>query len=328
MSAYGEGSFDSSVPGKAPESIATLVFFGSGPVAAKSLELLAENFAIEAVVTKPQPPHHKEPFPVLVMAEQLGLRVFTPDGKAALSELIATKPFQSTLGVVIDYGFIINQDVIDSFPLGIVNSHFSLLPQWRGADPITFSILSGQKQTGVSLMLIVAAMDEGPLLAQATYDMPEGITTPELTNDLIELSNEALKEILPIYMEGDAKPAPQAEVTMATDPTPSYSRKLTKDDGILDWSKPAVQLEREVRAYLGWPGSRATIAGKDVVITKAHVLESKIETQKLKVGEAFVHEKQLWIVTADGILVVDSIKPAGKSEMPATAFLAGYSQNL
>src|SRR4051812_48898625 len=104
-----------------------LVFFGSGPVAAESLELLSKWATIEAVVTKPQPPHHKEPFPVLVAAENLGLPVYTPDGKVALSELIASKPFTSRLGLVIDYGFIINQDVIDSFTLGIVNSHFSLL---------------------------------------------------------------------------------------------------------------------------------------------------------------------------------------------------------
>ena len=138
----------------------TIVFFGSGPVAAKSLELLAQNFEIEAVVTKPQPAHHKEPFPVLALSEKLGLKIFTPDGKAALSELFASNPVTSRLGIVIDYGFIINRDVINYFDLGIINSHFSLLPEWRGADPITFSILSGQKQTGISLMLIDEKMDE------------------------------------------------------------------------------------------------------------------------------------------------------------------------
>src|SRR5689334_230622 len=109
----------------------TIVFFGSGPVAATSLAFLAEHFEVEAVVTKPQPAHHKEPFPVLELAKNLGLKVFTPSGKQELSELFASRPVTSSLGVVIDYGFIINRDVIDYFPLGIVNSHFSLLPQWR-----------------------------------------------------------------------------------------------------------------------------------------------------------------------------------------------------
>ena len=133
-----------------------LVFFGSGPVAAASLKKLAKHFVIEAVITKPQPAHHREPFPVLALAEELGLRTLTPNSKQELSDLFSTKPVKSKLGVVIDYGFIINQDVIDSFPHGIVNSHFSLLPEWRGADPISFSILSGQQKTGVSLMVIDA----------------------------------------------------------------------------------------------------------------------------------------------------------------------------
>jgi methionyl-tRNA formyltransferase len=294
----------------------TIVFFGSGPVAAWSLELLAEWIEIEAVVTKPQPPHHKEPFPVLVTAEKLGLKTYTPNGKTPLSELIAGKPFSSRLGIVIDYGFIVNQDVIDSFPLGIINSHFSLLPEWRGADPITFAILSGQKQTGVSLMLLVAAMDEGPLLAQATYDVPEGITTPRLTEDLVDLSNQTLQTILPEYLAGNLQAVPQTG-------QPSYSRKLTKTDGILDFTKPAAQLEREVRAFIEWPKSRTMLASKEVVVTKAHASSGIHEP-----GKAFVEQKELRIGTADGDLVIDTLKPAGKPEMSAAAFLNGYGKNL
>lgn len=301
----------------------SVVFFGSGPVAAASLALLSEWAQIEAVVTKPQPPHHKAPFPVLVLAEKLGLKTFTPNSKAELSELIAAKPFTSRLGIVIDYGFIINQDVIDSFPLGIVNSHFSLLPEWRGADPITFSVLSGQSQTGVSLMLITAGMDEGPLLAQATYDIPEAITTPALTEDLIELSDATLRAIIPKYTSGAVQPAPQESVTLAKNPEPTYSRKLSKADSELDFSKPALQLEREIRAYAEWPKSRTTLAGKEVIITKAHVADGS-----RKPGEAFVENKELRIGTAEGTLVIDTLKPAGKAEMPARAFLAGYGKDL
>ena len=324
MGAYGEGNFDSSVLDASAER-PKIVFFGSGDVAAKSLGLLSEWADIEAVVTKPQPPHHKQSFPVLTLAEKLDLKTYTPFGKDELSQLIATKPFSSKVGLVIDYGFIINQDVIDYFPLGIVNSHFSLLPEWRGADPITFSVLSGQAQTGVSLMLIVAKMDEGPLLAQATYDMPADITTPQLTADLIELSNEALRQILPVYTLGDATPTPQLEATIIPGASPSYSRKLTKADGILDFTKSAVQLEREIRAFLGWPGSRTQIGGKDVLITKAHV---QPQASSNGVGKPYVEEKELRIPTSDGILVVDTLKPAGKSEMPVSAFLAGYGKNL
>lgn len=299
----------------------TIVFFGSGPVAAQSLELLTKNFTIEAVVTKPKPEHHRGNFPVLDVADRLGLKTFTPANRSELSELFATQPVESQVGVVIDYGIIINQDVIDYFPFGIVNSHFSLLPELRGADPITFSILSGQKRTGVSLMLIVAAMDEGPLLAQAPYDMPNDITTPELTEALIQISDESLAEVLPLYLDGKIDPAPQAEVTMADSKLPTYSRKLTKEDGLLQpKNKPADRLEREIRAYIEWPKSRVTIKGTDVIITKAHV----DETLPGSPGNIGASGGTLSIGTTDGALVIDKLKPSGKPEMTAQAFLAGY----
>lgn len=303
-----------------PYNSTTLVFFGSGPVATASLALLiADGFQIEAVITKAKPAHHRGDFPVLKLSEEAGLKTFTPNGKAELSELFHNSTFDSRLGIVIDYGFIINQDVIDSFPLGIVNSHFSLLPEWRGADPISFAILSGQQRTGVSLMLITAGMDEGPLLAQTPFDIPEGCSTPQLTDALIEISNDALVKILPKYIKGDIIPAPQAEVTIAISAEPTYSRKLSKQDGIIDWSKPAEQIEREIRAFIEWPKSRTTLAGKDVVITKATVLPSNGSA-----GIPYVINKELLIPCGEGTLRIERLKPAGKAEMDISAFLAGY----
>ncbi len=294
----------------------TILFFGSGPVAARSLELLAQDFTIEAVVTKPQPAHHKEPFPVLEVAAKLGLRTLTPTNKQALSDLFASKPVSSRLGVVIDYGIIIGQDVIDYFPLGIVNSHFSLLPRWRGADPISFAILEGDEQTGVSLMLIVAALDEGPLLAQAPYDIPADQTTPELTDALIEVSAHSLKEVLPLYVDGQIQP--QQQTGDAT-----YSRKLSKADGLLDFTKTAGQLERQIRAFTPWPGSRTAVGGKELIISSAHTLAGNSEPSKF-----WISEKTFGFYTTEGILVIDTLKPAGKAEMSSQAFLAGYRSLL
>jgi methionyl-tRNA formyltransferase len=218
------------------------------------------------------------------------------------------------VAVLIDFGIIVSQAVIDYFELGIVNSHFSLLPELRGADPITFAILSGQKQTGVSLMLLVEAMDEGPLLAQAVYDIRPDETTPSLTEALIEVSAVTLKEILPGYVAGSIAPQPQAEEGA------TYSRKLSKADGELDWSKPAVQLEREIRAFLGWPKSRTKLGETEVVVTFAQVVKSGI-----KPGEITTNNKMLVIGTGDGGLQVMKLKPAGKPEMTAADFLNGYS---
>lgn len=296
-----------------------IIFFGSGPVAAKSLELLAQNFDIEAVVTKPKPEHHRGDFPVIDVATKFGLPLHTVGNKTELSELILKKPFSSKIGVLIDFGIIVSQDVIDYFPLGIVNSHFSLLPELRGADPITFSILNGQKETGVSLMLLVEAMDEGPLLAQVPYEMPSDITTPGLTDALIELSDHAMKEILPLYIQGKVEP-------MAQQGTATYSRKLTKQDGAIDWNKPAEQIEREVRAYIDWPKSTTKIAGKEVIVTKAHVMP--VSPYDPVPGHVTIANGMLSVACAKDALAIDQLKPAGKKEMTAADFIRGYSHPI
>ena len=291
----------------------TLTFFGSGPVAARSLDLLARNFEIEAVITKPQPPHHKQTFPVIAVAQKLGLKLLYTANKSELSALFGQKPVSSQIGVVIDYGIIIPQAVIDYFPLGIINSHFSLLPRWRGADPISFAILSGDSETGVSLMRIVSALDEGPLLAQESLTVAPDATTPSLTEELIHLSDQMLSKYLPQYMDGQLGPVPQP-ADGAT-----YSRKLEKSDSQLDFNKTAVELEREIRAFTGWPRSRMRIGGTDVVVTKAHVAEGSGTP-----GQIWRQDKSLGVYTSGGVLVIDSLIPAGKKEMPTAAFLAGY----
>lgn len=291
----------------------TIVFFGSGPVAAASLELLAKKFAVEAIITKPRPPHHKGDVPVLDVAATLNLPVFTAQNKDELDTLLASQSFTSRLAVLIDFGIIVSQKVIDSFPLGIVNSHFSLLPKLRGADPITFSVLNGDEKTGVSLMLLVEAMDEGPLLAQVPYKMPIGINTPELTKKLTELSYEALSETIPQYLTGKLEPYPQPSEST------SYSRRLNKADGSLDWQKPATVLEREIRAFSGWPKSRALFSGLELTITSAHVIDISGTP-----GDRTIHNGLPTIFCGKGALVIDHLKPAGKKEMPGKAFLAGY----
>ena len=303
----------------------SIVFFGTGPVAAASLELLATSFNIEVVITKPRPEHHHGSVPVLDAARKLGLPIIEVTDKKTTSDAVAKASFKSRLGILIDFGIIVAQDVIDSFDLGIVNSHFSLLPEWRGADPITFSILSGQSKTGVSLMLLVPAMDEGPLLAIGEYDLPTTITTPQLTDDLVQLSFALLRETLPKYITGDVHPTPQekvAEIVGYSD-EPSYSRKLNKEDSILDWGKSAEQLEREIRAYLEWPKSRCVLGGHAVIIT-----EATAEVGEGKPGTLWLEGKHVGVYCKKGILMIRKLKPAGKQEMAIESFLNGYGRDL
>ncbi len=224
-----------------------------------------------------------------------------------LSEL---KPHKAQIAVLAAYGRIIPQSVLDQFPKGIVNVHPSLLPHYRGPTPIEQAILDGVSKTGVSIMRLSAGMDEGPLYKQRTMHLSANESKFGLTKALQKLGSELIYEVLPLIESGSLVPRNQPHPNRAT-----YSHKLAKTDGRLDLSKPAEQLEREVRAFYGWPSSFTTLAGKEVVVLASHVA-SKVEP------------KELALKTGKDYLVLDLLKPANGKEMSAQAFLAGHKHLL
>ncbi|MDZ7785811.1 MAG: methionyl-tRNA formyltransferase [Candidatus Saccharibacteria bacterium] len=295
-----------------------VVFFGTGPVAAKSLELLLKHCDVETVITKPKPPGHRGNFPVLDVAQGHELPITEVSSKAELSQKLKNSGLSSPVGVLIDFGIIVSRDVIDYFPLGIINSHFSRLPQWRGADPISFAILSGQKSTGVTLMLIDEGMDTGKILVQKSQLISSSDTTGSLTDKLINLSDNLLKSYLPKHLSRQLTPRNQPHPERVT-----YSRKLTKEDGLIDWNKPAEVLEREIRAFHEWPKSYTKLAGKDVVITSA-----KVSSFSGKPGTVVLNKNELHLCCGQNSLQLLKLTPAGKKEMTAEAFLAGHRDLL
>ncbi len=289
-----------------------IVFFGSGPVAAASLRAIQSSFEVEAVITKPST--LREMKSILVGDHQ----VYTVNDRAGLDNLITSKAFSSQVGIIVDFGIIVSDKVLGSFSYGIVNSHFSLLPEWRGADPIAFAILSGQPITGVSLMLVSEKLDEGYLLSQKEVEIAVDATTPTLTKLLVETSNKMLIDLVPKYLSGNLAPYPQNSKGV------SYSRKLTKKDGEIDWNKASDQIEREIRAFSDWPKSRTKLGGIEIIITMAHSL-SVINKPP---GTVEVVDKALIVHCGKGYLCIDRLKPAGKNEMSVEAFLAGYKDRL
>lgn len=285
----------------------SLVFFGSGPVARASLKFLAQHFTIEAIITKPSTKNQ-------MSSAAPRVPNFIVSDEQELNQLLSHQTFHSRLGVVVDFGIIMDKSAIDSFPLGILNSHFSLLPEWRGADPITFAILSGQPETGVSLMLINERLDEGELIAQQSLLLEARVTTPQLTMQLIGLSNTMLLHHLPEYVSDQLKPYPQDRSKPVT-----YSRKLTKQDGLIDWHKPAIQIEREIRAYAGWPRSRTKFTNFDVIITAAEVIDASGTPGSLQTSKS-----QLIVYCGQQALNILRLQPANKKDMPIRAFLAGH----
>ncbi len=290
------------------------IFFGSGPVAARSLQLLLDWHPVGIVVTKRTPPHHKEKAPVESVAQLHQLPILYADSK---KELDALDLPVADYGIVIDYGVIIGTHTIGHFPLGIINSHFSILPQWRGADPITYALLSGQSKTGVSIMRIDEGLDTGPLLTTSELDITETDTNQSLTKKLILTSDALLKNTLPAYADGSQSVYEQPH-RIAT-----YSQKLTKSSGVLLPERTASELARQVRAFSGWPGSRLLYKGMWLTVTQAEP-----STVRTPLGELSVVNKLLYFGCADGSLCIHELQPAGKKSMSAAAFINGYAQKL
>lgn len=229
--------------------------------------------------------------------------------KIVTGDLSTLDEHQSQLAVLAAYGHIIPKRVLKQFPLGIINIHPSLLPLYRGSTPIEQAILNGDQKTGVSIMKLEAGMDTGPIYKQKTIHLRGDESKQELTDILQQLGANLLSDVLPQIASGLQKPRAQSHPDRAT-----YTQLITKNQGSLNVSKPAAQLEREIRAFAGWPGSRIKLGTIDIIVTKAHVSHD---------------ETPLSLRCADGRwLAIDCLKPAGKKEMPVQAFLAGYKDRI
>jgi len=231
-----------------------IIFFGTPDVAAHVLEALhAAGYTIATVVTNPDAPvgrkHVMTPPPVKVVAEKLGLPVLQPEKISdEFVEKLMANGQRLMAGIVVAYGKILPQALIDAFPLGLLNIHYSLLPKYRGASPVENAILSGDAMTGVTIQKLVFKLDAGPIVGVREMPIDNTITTPELKDNLTEAGIELLLEILPKYLAGEITPAEQDE-SRAT-----HCGKIEKAAGELFPTDSEIQKWRKYRAYFGWPG--------------------------------------------------------------------------
>jgi methionyl-tRNA formyltransferase len=255
---------------------------------------------------------------VAQVAEEFDIPVLLPEKpKDIIDELRA---FGAEAGILVAYGKIIPQSVIDIFPKGIINIHPSLLPKHRGPTPLESVILQGETTTGVSIMALAKEMDAGPVYAQSEYQLSGHETKQELADALMDISCAMLLEVLPGILDGNIVAVPQ------DDSAATYDSLIVKEVSQLDFTKSADVLEREIRAFAQWPKSRTMLGDIEVVITAAHVLPDPTATPGvLSVDTA---AKTLTIDCKEGKLVVDSLKPAGKGDMNIAGFLAGYGSRI
>ena len=216
-------------------------------------------------------------------------------------------------GVLASFGRILKDPVINAFEHGIVNIHPSLLPEFRGPTPIESAILGGLDKTGVSLMALDSQMDAGNIYAQAEHHLHDGETKQELYETLAELGADLLTEHLDDILSGK-NTGKEQDHHLAT-----ITKLIIKSDGLVDWDQSATTIERQIRAFAGWPSTKATIAGHELTLTQASVTDAPGTP-----GEYDVIDKNIVVACGEGSLVIEKLKPAGKGEMTTEAFLAGH----
>ena len=301
---------------------ARTVFFGSGAFAVPVLATLVGHPAVEvvAVVAPPDRPagRHPRPRPVPVAAEarRLGLPLLQPERVRGPETAAAIEALAPDLGVLADFGRIVPASILGIPSHGILNVHPSLLPRHRGATPVQATILAGDPMAGVTVMQMDAGLDTGPILDSRSWPLLGMETAPELEARAAVEGAALLRDLLEPYLRGERTSVPQ-DGAAAT-----LTRPLRRPDGLLDPGRSAADLERQVRAFLPWPGSHIeTEAGRFAVLRAA------VGTREAddRTGELVADHGGLALVAADGRLHLLDVQPAGGRPMSGEAFRRGHS---
>ena len=302
-----------------------VVFFGSPRDATRSLRAIATaGHEIAAVYTRPDRPAGRSgdpaQTPVKSAALEMGLEVATPDTLRDSDMHSALRSLGADAFLVVAYGRLLPAEVLEIPALGVLNLHPSLLPLYRGPSPVATAILEGAETTGVTVMLLDEGMDTGPILARSEPIPIRGDDTRDsLTSRLFELGARLLVGTLEGVERGSITPIPQDEALATT------TRLLKRADGEIDWSKPADQIERQVRAYDSWPGTFTSWESRNLKIIAARVLPEDAGESGMVPGQVKVAGENLLIGTGDGRIEAITVQLEGRRAVSASELLRGQS---
>ena len=305
-----------------------VVFMGTPRPAATVLDavvLMASRagWRLSAVYTAPDRQAGRgrrvQPSPVKERALALGLEVLTPARVTPADEQDRFRELNADLVVLAAYGLLLPEAFLHAPTHGAVNVHPSLLPRHRGAAPVPAAILAGDTTTGTSIMVMDEGLDTGPVLASRSVPLDGTERSPELTERLFLLGAELLEECLPAYLKGELVPSPQPQEGI------SVVKRFRKEDGDLDWTRPAVELERQVRAFDPWPGSATTWDGK-----RLEVLEASVGAPAVGGAPGTVQrgEAGIGVATGDGSLLLRRVRLEGRSPTAIEEFVRGHTAFL
>lgn len=299
-----------------------MIFMGTPDLAATVLNAILESgYAVSAVVTQPDKPKGRGKAmacsPVKELAAEKGILVLQPERvkeEAFINELQALQP---DIIVVAAYGKILPKAILDMPKYGCINVHTSLLPDYKGAAPIQWAVLNGEKEAGVTIMYMDEGCDTGDIISAERVLLAPDETGGSLHDKLALLGGELLVRTLPAILDGSCSRTPQEKGVGR------YVSIIDKSLGNLDFTRPAIELERYIRGLDPWPCAFTKLEGKILKLWKAYVIPEQVAEQP---GTVIAGDKKaLRIATGDGILAVTELQPEGKRRMKTEEYLNGYS---
>lgn len=300
-----------------------IIFMGTPDFAAASLEaLIASRHEIQAVVTQPDKPKGRKgeltPSPVKVVAEEKGIKVYQPL-KVRDEEFVKTlRAYNPDVMVVVAFGQIIPLSILQMPKFGCVNIHGSLLPKYRGAAPIQWAVLDGEKETGITTILMDEGIDTGDILLKKTIKIDADETSGSLFDKLMALGAKTILETLDELEKGSLTPTKQGESPTA------YAKMLTKAMGLIDFTKSAKELDCFVRGMDPWPSAYTLLSGKTLKLWKVRAVEGGG-----KAGSVIeIGKESFTIACGEGAIEVLEVQLEGKKRMSAGDFLKGSTLNI
>jgi len=301
-----------------------VIFAGTPEFSVYPLKALLESeHEVIAVYTQPDRPAGRgrqlKPSPVKQVAVEADIAVYQPNNFKAEADLLALEALQADVMVVVAYGLILPQRVLDAPRYGCLNIHASILPRWRGAAPIQRAIQAGDSQTGVTIMQMEAGLDTGPMLYKAIIDIGENETGGQLHDRLAPLGATALMHTLNLLVAGQLTPEIQ------NDAQANYAHKLEKAEAQIDWSRPASSLVKMIQAFNPWPVAFTQLVGKTLRIWDARLIDKNSDASAGTVVAASA--EGIDVATGDGLLRITQLQPQGKRAMSARDFLNAHDIN-